>query len=119
MSTTEYEDIEGGGSFASFKDIGDKIEGTVITAGLTSGSDFDGNECPQITVDTADGPVNITCSNANLRAKAERGIAAGKIATGAPILVELTGFYETNKGSKGKEFRLAVGPVPAPALDEL
>lgn len=119
MSAVQYEDIQGGGSFAKFESVGDKVEGTVISAGLTSGSDFDNNPCPQITVNTADGPINVTCSNANLKAKAEAGITNGKIAAGAPILIELTGFYDTTKGSKGKEFRVATGPVPAPALTEI
>ena len=116
---TEYEDIEGGGSYAKFDAIGDKVEGTVVSSTLDGGRDFQQRPCPEISVNTADGIVKVTCSPANLRAKAEAGIANGKIVSGAPILVEFKNTYPTDKGQPGKEFRLALGAVPAPALSEI
>ncbi len=109
---TDYEDISGGGTFAKFDAVGDKVEGTVIACGLESASDFDGNPVPGIDIDTADGIVTVTCSNASLKRKATTAITTGKLTRGSKVLVELTGFYETNKGSKGKDFRLAVAPAP-------
>lgn len=109
---TDYEDISGGGTFAKFDDIGDKVEGTVITCGLDTATDFDGNPVPGIDIDTADGVVTVTCSNASLKRKAQTAISTGKLTRGSKVLVELTGFYETTKGSKGKDFRLAVAPAP-------
>lgn len=109
---SEYEDISGGGTFAKFDNVGDKVEGTVIACGLESASDFDGNPVPGIDIDTADGIVTVTCSNASLKRKATTAISSGKLARGSKVLVELVGFYETNKGSKGKDFRLAVAAAP-------
>jgi hypothetical protein len=114
--TTQYEDIAGGGSFAKFDDIGDKVEGTVISATIDGATDFDGNPVPGIDIDTADGITTVTCSNASLKRKASTAISQGKLVRGCQILVELVGFYETNKGSKGKDFRLAVAP---PALVDI
>ena len=54
---TDYEDIAGGGSFAKFDDVGDKVEGTVIACGIDTATDFDQNPVPGIDVDTADGIV--------------------------------------------------------------
>ena len=115
--STDYEDIAGGGSFAKFDAIGDKVEGTVIACGLESATDFDGNPVPGIDIDTADGIVTVTCSNASLKRKATTAISTGKLARGSKVLVELAGFYETNKGSKGKDFRLAVAPAPLVDVD--
>lgn len=114
---SDYEDIAGGGSFAKFDEVGDKVEGTVTACGLGSATDFDGNPVPGIDVDTADGIVTVTCSNASLKRKATTAITSGKLTRGSKVLVELTGFYETNKGSKGKDFRLAVAPAPLVEID--
>jgi hypothetical protein len=116
--STDYEDIAGGGTFAKFDDKGDKVEGTVIACGLEAATDFDNNPCPGIDIDTADGIVTVTCSNASLKRKATTAITQGKLTRGAKVLVELVGFYETNKGSKGKDFRLAVAPAPLVDIDD-
>ena len=114
---SDYEDIAGGGSFAKFDDVGDKVEGTVITCGLESATDFDGNYVPGIDVDTDDGIVTVTCSNASLKRKATTAITTGKLTRGSKVLIEFVGTYETNKGSKGKDFRLAVAPAPLVEID--
>jgi hypothetical protein len=116
--STDYEDIAGGGSFAKFDDVGDKVEGTVIACGIDTATDFDQNPVPGIDVDTADGIVTVTCSNASLKRKASTAIATGKLTRGCKILVELVGFYETTKGSKGKDFRLAVAPPALVDIDD-
>ena len=73
--STDYEDIAGGGSFAKFDEVGDKVEGTVIACGIDTATDFDQNPVPGIDVDTADGIVTVTCSNASLKRKASTAIA--------------------------------------------
>jgi hypothetical protein len=113
--STQYEDIAGGGSFVKFEDKGDKVEGQVISFGMDTGSDINGNPVPSIDVDTADGIVTITCSQASLKRKASTAMAQGKLVRGCQILVELVDFYDTPKG-KGKDFRLAVAP---PALVDI
>lgn len=116
---TDYEDIAGGGSFAKFDDIGDKVEGTVIACSIDGATDFDGNPVPGIDIDAGtEGIVTVTCSNASLKRKASTAISQGKLVRGCQILVELVGFYETNKGSKGKDFRLAVAPPALVDIDD-
>ena len=116
--STDYEDISGGGSYARFENKGDKVQGTVIACGLESATDFDGNPVPGIDVDTDDGIVTVTCSNASLKRKATTAIMQGKLTRGSKVLIELVGFYETNKGSRGKDFRLAVASAPLVDIDE-
>ena len=115
--SNDYEDITGGGSFAKFDAVGDKVEGTVVSCGLDAATDFDQNPVPGIDIDTADGIVTVTCSNASLKRKAQTAITTGKLTRGSKVLVELIGFYETTKGSKGKDFRLAVAPAPLVEID--
>ena len=42
---TDYEDIAGGGSFAKFDEVGDKVEGTVIACGIDTATDYDNVAC--------------------------------------------------------------------------
>jgi hypothetical protein len=113
MSTsTEFEEIAGGGSYAKFDDKGDKVRGTFVSGSATSETDFDGNPCPGIVLDTDAGLVTICASQASIKRKAETAYAQGKLAPGCLVEVELVGFYETKSGSKGKDFALRVAAAP-------
>ena len=107
---TDWKQIQTGGTFATFTEVGDKVEGTIVSASLTDGSDFDGKPCPLVVVKTADGLINVTCSLANLRTGIKNAFAGNDLQPGGKILFEMTGFYETGKGSQGKSFTLKTAP---------
>jgi hypothetical protein len=47
--------------------IGAQIGGTIVRVGL--GTDFNGNPCPQLVIDTADGEKTVNAGQANLKAQ--------------------------------------------------
>lgn len=55
------------GDYIKFSEVGDKVVGVVLRIGL--GSDFNGNPCPQIVLDTEDGEKTVNCGQANLKAQ--------------------------------------------------
>jgi hypothetical protein len=57
----------GDGSFQRWTDPGQKVVGTIVEMGV--GTDINGNPCPQLTINTNDGDVIVTCSQAQLRTK--------------------------------------------------
>jgi hypothetical protein len=57
----------GDGSFIRWTDPGQKVVGTIVEMGV--GTDINGNPCPQLTINTPDGDVIVTCSQAQLRSK--------------------------------------------------
>lgn len=108
----EFEEIAGGGNYAKFDAPGDKVTGTFVSGGITSETDFDGNPCPGIVIDTADGLVTVCASQASIKRKAETAYSQGKLTPGCKVEVELVGFYDTKSGSKGKDFALRVAAAP-------
>jgi hypothetical protein len=55
------------GDYMKFDTVGARIAGTVVRIGL--GTDFNGNPCPQIVLDTDDGEKTVNCGQANLKAQ--------------------------------------------------
>lgn len=53
-------------SFMKFEQIGDSIAGDIVA--ITDGDDFNGNPCPQLTLDTEDGVRKVTCGQKMLQA---------------------------------------------------
>lgn len=49
-----------------FEDIGDTLSGTIIS--IEEGSDFNGNACPQLIIDTDAGPRKVTAGQKMLQA---------------------------------------------------
>ena len=118
MSTdNQYEELTGTGQFVKWDTIGQEVEGTIVMFTADGGKDFDQNSCPELTVDTDDGLQTITCAQANIKSKVLSN--AAKLLPGAPCKVVYSGIYESKNGTPGKEFRLLVGAVPAPQLNEL
>jgi hypothetical protein len=68
MTTDPWAEMpRGDGSFIRWTDPGQKVVGTIVEMGV--GTDINGNPCPQLTVNTTDGDVIVTCSQAQLRSK--------------------------------------------------
>lgn len=55
------------GDFWKADQIGAQIAGVVVRIGL--GTDFNGNACPQIVLETTDGEKTVNCGQANLKAQ--------------------------------------------------
>lgn len=115
---TQFEEITGGGTYAKFEAPGDKYTGKFVSGGIASETDFDSNPCPGIILDTDDGLITVCCSQASIKRKAETAYSQGKLTAGALVEVELTGYYDTKAGSKGKDFRLAVAPPALVDIDD-
>ena len=107
---TDWKQIQTGGTYASWTNVGDKIEGTIVSASLTDGADFDSNPCPLVVIKTADGIINVTCSLANLKTGVKNAFAGNDLQPNGKILIEMIGFYETGKGSQGKKFSIKTAP---------
>ena len=88
----------GSGQFVKFATIGDKAEG-VIT-GLRTGDDFNGNPCPVIDIDGANGPQTISCGQAALKATVRDLGQKGEVKVGRKITVIYTGDTKAEKGMK-------------------
>jgi hypothetical protein len=52
--------------YVSFSDVGTSVEGTIVS--LTEGSDYNGQACPQLVIDTADGVRTVTAGQTMLKA---------------------------------------------------
>ena len=113
----EYEELSTGGMYQSWKEVGDTVEGRIEAFGLTDGTDFNDEPCPQMIVGTADGNVIINAGQASLRRAFMQN--ATRLAVGHGVKITYAGDYETPKGS-GKSFTVAVSPKPiAPIVVEL
>ena len=105
----------GSGQFVKFASVGDKAEG-VITR-ISVGEDFNGNPCPVIDIDTANGPQTISCGQAALKAKVRDLGAKGEVKVGRNISVTYTGDVKAEKGMK-KEFSIVLTDGTAKAQDD-
>lgn len=114
----EFEQLSTGGSYASFKTIGDEVVGRIEAFSLDGGTDFDGNPCPLLVLATIHGLVKITGSQASLRRQFTE--LATRLAVGHGCRVTYDSDYATKHGTSGKSFTIAVtsapvAPVIAPA----
>lgn len=105
-----YEDLSTSGTFAKWENPGDVVEGVIVASSLDGGTDFEGHPVPQITVVTEGGNVIINGSQASLRRAFTNGF--DRLQRGHRCRVEFVEFYETDKGSKGKSFRVLATPKP-------
>ena len=106
----EFENLASSGSYASFKSIGDSYTGRIAAFDLEGGTDFDGNTCPQLVLETTDGVIKVTGSQASLRRQFVE--LATRLAIGHGCRITYDSDYETKHGTKGKSFAVAVTPKP-------
>lgn len=100
---------------------GQHVTGKILTYDGTGGTDFDGNPCPQITVELIDKAasfkkdgqrtdypagdlVNVTCGQSGLKAAVTRAHPS----TGDLIKITMSGVVKTNKGNDMKQFDLKI-----------
>ncbi len=105
----EFEQIPAGGSFANFKELGNAVEGRIAAFDMEGGTDFNGNVCPRLTVETEEGNVIVEGGQANLRRQFEQN--PGRFIVGHGVRVEYSGTYEAPKGT-GKSFTIGVTAQP-------
>ena len=63
----DWDQFSSGGTFVKFDVKGSTISGTVTSVRI--GTDYNGNPCPVIDLETSDGPRTVTCGQANLRSQ--------------------------------------------------
>lgn len=103
-----------GGEFYTFTDVGDSVTGVMVGAPRT-GTDFNGNPCPEITLRNPAGiDTKVTLAQAQLKAKALKA----KPVEGDTVTLTFTGEEKAAKGMK-KLFDVTVikgdGSVPQAA----
>jgi hypothetical protein len=96
-----WDDFSSGGDFVKFENVGDTVTGT-ITA-IRGGTDFNGNPCPVIDLDTADGARTVTCAQANLKAQ----IVAKRPTVGSSITITYAKQTKVEKGMR-KDFDIVI-----------
>ena len=111
MTDYEFEELPSGGSFAKWETVGDEVVGRIAAFGIDSGTDFNGDPCPQLVVETEGGNVTINGGQAALRRlMTDYQGRLGQIGHGARV--KYTGTYQTKQGTEGKEFGVWVTPQP-------
>jgi hypothetical protein len=116
---TEYEELTAGGAYAKFDTPGDSVEGRIHSFTVDGGSDYNGEPCPEIVVETADGLVTVTCGAALLKKAAKNN--ATRVVPGHGIKVTYTEDGPAEKGKNPpKRFFFGVTSTPiAPIVVEL
>lgn len=108
---TSYDTIPApSGSYVKWEHKGDVVEGRIGSFTVDGGRDFDGNACPELTVETTEGTVTVTCSPANLRRQIEANAVRFRVGHG--VRVEFTDTYESKQGTPGKTFTVGVTAEP-------
>jgi hypothetical protein len=101
----------GGGAFASFKEVGDSVVGT-ITA-VRKGKDFNGGVCPELVLTTDDGEECIVTAGQKMLQSA---LATERPAVGDRIGIRYSGVGDAKPGkAPAKLFTVEVGRANAPA----
>lgn len=114
---TDYEELASGGTFAKWEDHGDTVEGRIVAFGIDSGTDFNGDPCPQLVVETTNGTVTINGGQAALRRLMTDYQTRLTVGHGTKVVYK--GDYETKHGTKGKDFALFVTPKPVAPVAQL
>lgn len=104
------------GGYISFDEPGDKATGEILS--ITTGQDYKKNPCPELVLDTEDGPRTVTAGQAVLKSR----LAEHEPQVGDYISIEFTGYGEAKKGQNApKMFDVAVDraakDAPATAAD--
>jgi hypothetical protein len=115
--SNDYEELTGTGSFVKWTEVGQSVEGVIVSFTTDGGQDFDGKPCPELTLDTAEGLQTVTCAQANIKSKVLGN--AAKLVPGARCRVTYSGTYESKNGTPGKEFRVAVAPPALVDVDSI
>lgn len=100
--THPWDSVPSSDGYAKWTEPGDNVKGTVVDVGI--GQDLNGNDAPQIIVETEAGTVTITASQAQLRAK----LLDARPNVGDTIAVMFTGEEKRPGGKTLKEFDVAV-----------
>lgn len=106
----DFDELATGGTYAKFEKIGDSYTGRIAAFDLEGGTDFNGDPCPQLVLETADGIIKVSAGQANLRRQMTE--YATRLIPGHGARVTYSSDYETKHGTKGKEFTLGVTPTP-------
>lgn len=96
--SVNWDDFDSG-AFAKFQAKGDTYTGRIV--GLRAGTDFNGNPCPVIDIEQADGtPLTISCGQAALKATVRQLGKDGELTVGRVITVTMTGEVKAERGMK-------------------
>ena len=106
----DFDELATGGTYAKFEKIGDSYTGRIAAFDLEGATDFNGDPCPQLVLETADGIIKVSAGQANLRRQMTE--YATRLIPGHGARVTYSSDYETKHGTKGKEFTLGVTPTP-------
>lgn len=103
----------GDGSYIRWNDPGQQVVGTIVEMGV--GNDINGNPCPQLTINTTDGDVIVTCSQAQLRSKVIEIHKTVTIRVGDKFAIVYTGNENRAGGKTLKCFDVSHKPQGTPA----
>jgi hypothetical protein len=98
-----WDDFKSTGSFVKFETPGDTITGDIIA--LRTGTDFNGNPCPELIIRTDDGEEH-TLSAGQALLKSELASQAPQV--GDKLFVKYTGEKKLSSGRTAKDFQVAV-----------
>ncbi len=107
---TDYEDISGGGTYHKWEQVGEVLEGVILSLSMDGGTDFNGNACPEMRLRADYGDVILTAGQASLR----RALSSGSpsLARGHKVRIEYTEDLDTGKGNPAKIFKVQASKEP-------
>ncbi len=121
MPTFDYDDYTGTSDYVTWDNPGDQATGTIKN--ISEGSDYNGNPCPELVLEDADGDeMTLTAGQAMLK----RLLAEQRPTVGDRIRVTYTGDEKTDRGGTMKVFTLEVkagqaipeGPIQKALVDD-
>lgn len=110
MTADPWGDVPTSDGFAKWETPGDTVTGRITVKDV--GLDLNGNKVPQLIVDTADGQVTVTASQAQLKAK----LLELKPGVGDTITITYDGNEKREGGKTLKRFTVTVGGAGGPAV---
>lgn len=115
MTADPWGEVPTSDGFAKWENAGDSVSGRIVAKEV--GLDLNGNKVPQLVVDTADGPVTVTASQAQLKAR----LLELKPNVGDAISITYDGNEKREGGKTLKKFTVVVSgaaevPAAAPAV---
>ena len=96
--TRQLREIEDAG-FARFAEPGDKVEGPVIAYDTEGATNYSGDVCPALTLDTDEGPIMVTCDKPQLLRK----VQAARPVPGLWMRVQ---FVEERESANGRWYKM-------------
>lgn len=113
MTDDPWADVPSG-DYWKADEIGARIAGTIVRVGL--GTDFNGNACPQLVIETTEGDKTVNCGQANL--KAQMMTLEPRPKPGDKIQITYTGNQKAAKGDL-KIFEIKHKVAEPVAADEI